>query len=113
MKLTPAQIYMMIMSVAAFIVGATGQLTDLFGANVAHTIVTAVGFASGLFGAIITPFIGQAAQIKAVSAMAKDPTSPVQGVVVTSTPEGRAIAASAPGQVAIAGSPAATELIKP
>lgn len=53
----------------------------------------------------------QTAIVGKVDTMAKDPTSAVQGVVTTATPEGHALADSLPGStVAAAGTPAATAI---
>lgn len=49
--------------------------------------------------------------VAVVDAIAKDPASPVKGVVTTATPAGRELAESMPGNTTVpAGSPAATSI---
>jgi hypothetical protein len=60
---------MVAMSALSFFSGATGQLTDLFGPTLAHTIVTVAGLANGMITAIMTPLVGNTAQTKNVAAM--------------------------------------------
>ncbi len=51
------------------------------------------------------------AKVKAVDALAKDPTSPIVGVVTANTPEGKAIANSIPGNTTVvANSPGANSV---
>lgn len=52
------------------------------------------------------------AKLAEISKAAQDPTSPVKGVVMTDTPEGREVAAAIPGPVVTEGSSAATEIAK-
>ncbi len=66
---TPIQWLIILLSLNSAIAGATAQLTDLFGASVAHYIVSAVTFANTILGAFMVPFTGQSAQIDAVRAM--------------------------------------------
>lgn len=68
-NLTPIQWLIILLSLNSAVAGATAQLTDLFGANVAHYIVSAVTFANTLLGAFMVPFTGQSAQIRQVLAM--------------------------------------------
>jgi hypothetical protein len=100
---------------------ATGstQLTDIlapFGSvapMIVKEIVSLAGFTSAILGFVLTFTTGQQNQIAAVVNMAKDPDSPVQGVITSATPEGKALAASIVGPIVTAGSSAATELSKP
>lgn len=68
-NMTPLQWLIILMSFNSAVVGATAQLTDLFGPSVAHTIVSAVTFANTLLGAFMVPFGGQSAMVKNVLAM--------------------------------------------
>lgn len=105
--------------ILGFVGGASTQLTDIlapFGSMapvIVKEIVSLAGFVSGIFGIMLTFTTGQDSQIKSVVEMAKDPTSPVQGVITTATEAGKALAASIPGPIVTAGSTAAVELSKP
>lgn len=68
-NITPIQWLIILLSVNSAVAGATAQLTDLFGAMVAHDIVSAVTFANTIIGAFMVPFTGQSAQIHQVLAM--------------------------------------------
>jgi|HubBroStandDraft_3_1064219.scaffolds.fasta_scaffold14720_3 hypothetical protein len=68
-NMTPIQWLVILLSVNSAVAGATAQLTDLFGAAVAHDIVSAVTFANTIIGAFMVPFTGQSAQIDQVLAM--------------------------------------------
>lgn len=100
---------------------ATGgtQLTDIFSPFgsvaplIAKEIVSLAGFTTGVLGVVLAFITGQNSQINAVVEMAKKPDSPVQGIITSATPEGKALAASIPGPIVTAGSAAATELSKP
>lgn len=52
------------------------------------------------------------AKVAMVNDLAKDPTTEVQGVVLTNTDAGKALAAKIEGPVEVAGTPAATEIAK-
>lgn len=53
----------------------------------------------------------QSSAVAVVDKMAKDPTSPVAGVITTNTPAGRALSDSIPGTTTVpAGSPAASKI---
>lgn len=54
-----------------------------------------------------------AAKVAAVVELAKQPDSPVQGVITTNTPEGVALAASIPGPIESSGTAAASSIAKP
>ena len=68
-NITPIQWLIILLSLNSAIAGATAQLNDLFGAQVAHYIVSGVTFANTIIGAMMVPFTGQSAQIKQVLAM--------------------------------------------
>lgn len=69
MNLTPLQIIGIILAVNGALTGATAQLTDLFGPNVAKDIVSVASLGSAILGGIITSMSGQASQIRNVLAM--------------------------------------------
>lgn len=114
-----AQKLALTIGILGFLGGASTQLTDIFAPLgsaapiIVKEIVSLSGFFSGVLGIVLTFTTGQGAQIKSVVAMADDPKSPVQGVVTTATPEGKALAASIQGPIVAAGSAQATELVKP
>lgn len=68
-NMTPLQWLIILMSFNSAVVGATAQLNDLFGAAIAHYIVSGVTFANTLLGAFMVPFGGQSAMVKNVLAM--------------------------------------------
>ena len=106
------------MSILGFLAGSATQLTDIFSpfGSIAPLIVKEIvsisGFGVGFLGIFVASMTGQNAQIKNVVEMAKDPTSPVQGVITSATPEGKALASSITGPIVTAGTTAATELSK-
>ena len=112
-NLTLSQKFQIALCVLGVLVASTGQLTDLFGPQVTKYIVSAAGIAVAMLSGIGTILTGQTNQIQSVVAMAKDPASPIQGIVTTATDEGKALAASIPGPIVSAGSQAATEIAKP
>lgn len=63
------QVCLIIASVLSAVAGATAQLTDLFGASVAHVIVSAVTFANVILTAVMTPLVGNASMVKSVAAL--------------------------------------------
>lgn len=69
MNLTPLQIIGIILAINGALMGATAQLTDLFGAVVAKDIVSIASLGSGILGGVITALSGQAAQVRNVLAM--------------------------------------------
>lgn len=69
MNLTPLQVLGIILAVNGALIGATAQLTDLFGADVAKIIVSVAALGNSVLGGIITAISGQAAQIRNVAAM--------------------------------------------
>lgn len=111
-KLTTAQIFSISLVVLGVLVASTGQLTDLFGPQVTKYVVSAAGMLMSILSGISAIVTGQTQQIKDVVAMAKDPTSPIQGVITTATPEGKALASSIPGPINTAGGAGAIELAK-
>jgi hypothetical protein len=131
-KLTTSQKFQIALGVLGVLVASTGQLTDLFGPQVTKYVVSVAGLGVAMLstvGAIVT---GQGSQIQDVQDMArnnpnsdagkavvqtvvdfaKNPTSPVQGIITTATPEGKALAASIPGPIVTAGSDAAVDIAK-
>lgn len=111
-KLTTAQIFSIVLVVLGVLVASTGQLTDLFGPQATKYVVSAAGMLMSILSGISAVVTGQTQQIKDVVAMAKDPTSPVQGVITTNSPEGKALAQSIPGPINTAGGEGAIELAK-
>lgn len=111
-KLTTSQKFQIALCILGALVASTGQLTDLFGPAVTKYIVSAAGLMTSLVSGVGAILTGQSSQIQAVVDMAKDKDSPVQGIVTTSTPEGKALAASIPGPIVSAGSTAAVEIAK-
>ena len=111
--LTRSQQFQIALCLLGVLIAGTAQLDVLFGQIVTNYIVSAAGLAvaavSGV-GAIVT---GQGQQIQAVVDMAKQQDSPVQGIITSATPEGKALAASIPGPIVTAGSAQATALSKP
>lgn len=114
-----AQKLALTIGILGFIATGGTQLTDIFAPLgsvaplIVKEIVSLAGFISGVLGIVLTFTTGSGAQIKSVVEMAKDPASPVQGIVTSATPEGKALAASIPGPIVSAGTLAATELAKP
>jgi hypothetical protein len=111
-KLTTAQIFSIILVVLGVLVASTGQLTDLFGPSVTKYVVSSAGMLMSILSGISAIVTGQTQQIKDVVEMAKDPTSPVQGIITTNSPEGQALAKSIPGPINTAGGAGAIELAK-
>lgn len=68
-KLTPLQIIGIILIVNGALIGSAAQLTDLFGAGVAKTIISIASLGNSIFGGIVTMISGQGAQIRNVLAM--------------------------------------------
>ena len=114
-----AQKLALTIGILGFLGGASTQLTDIFAPLgsvapiIVKEIVSLAGFIAGILGIVLTFMTGQGSQIKSVVAMAQDPSSPVQGIITTATPEGKALAASISGPIVTAGSDKATELSKP
>lgn len=101
-----------------FLASGGTQLTDVFAPFgsaaplIVKEIVSLSGLATGIMGVILAFITGARGQVQAVVAMAKDPTSAVQGVITTATAEGKQLAASIQGPIVAAGTSAATELSK-
>ena len=105
---TPAQIKNGLQwLITAFGMGAAGwfahsgyitqaQVMDIFNSPAFMTL--AVAIVSGIFGLIANT---RTNSIKVVDAMAKDPASPVVGVVTSNTPEGKALANAIPGNTTV------------
>jgi hypothetical protein len=119
MHLTSVQKIGLAIGLLGFLATAGTQLTDIFAPFgsiaplIVKEIVSTSGFVSGILGVLLAFITGQSSQIKAVVEMAKASDSPVQGIITSATPEGKALAASIPGPIVTAGSVAATELSKP
>jgi hypothetical protein len=117
-NLTLPQKFGLAISLLGFLAGGGTQLTDIFSplGSAAPTIVKEIvslsGFVSGILGIVLATLTSQTAAVKAVVEMAKDPTSPIQGVITTATPEGKALASSIPGPINTAGGAGAIELAK-
>ncbi len=114
-----AQKLALTIGILGFVATGGTQLTDIFAPFgsiaplIVKEIVSLAGFATGVLGVVLAFITGQGSQIKSVVEMAKKQDSPVQGIITTATPEGKALAASIPGPIVTAGSAAATELSKP
>lgn len=67
-NLTPLQIIGIILAINGALTGATAQLTDLFGPQVAKDIVSVASLGSAVLGGIITSMSGATTQIKNVVA---------------------------------------------
>lgn len=118
MNLTLPQKIGLAIALLGFIATAGTQLTDIFAPLgsiapvIVKEIVSLAGFVSGVLGIVLATLTSQTGAIKAVVEMAKDPTSPVQGVITTNSPEGKALASSIPGPINTAGGQGAIELAK-
>ena len=69
MKLTGIQVVLILIAVLGALTGATAQLTDVFGAGVAHTIVSGSSLLSTIMTAILVPLTGQAGMLRSVQAL--------------------------------------------
>lgn len=119
MNLTLPQKLGLAIALLGFLATAGTQLTDIFAPFgsaapvIVKEIVSLSGFVSGILGIVLATVSTQTNAIKAVVEMAKDPASPVQGVITTNDGAGKALAASIVGPIVAAGSNSATELAKP
>lgn len=111
-KLTVSQKFQIILCILGILVASTGQLNDLFGPMATKYIVSASGLTMAIVSGIGAILTGGNSQVQAVVDMAKDPKSPIQGIVTTNNAEGKALAASIPGPIVSAGTNAANELSK-
>lgn len=111
-KLTTAQIFSICLVILGVLVASTGQLNDLLGPQVTKYIVSLAGLSMSILSGISAIVTGANQQVKDVVAMAKDPASPVQGIITTNSPEGRTLAQSIPGPIVTAGGAGAIELAK-
>ena len=68
-SLTPTQWIILYLATAGVINGSAAQLTEWFGPNVAHDIISVFAFSQTLIGAWAVALTGQGAQIKSVLAM--------------------------------------------
>lgn len=113
-----AQKLALTIGILGFVATGGTQLTDIFSPFgsmaplIVKEIVSLAGFTSGVLGIMLTFLTGQGSQIKAVVELAKDPNSPVQGIITSATPEGQALAASIQGPIVTAGTPGATNMSK-
>lgn len=111
-KLTTSQKFQIALCILGVFVAGTSQLQVLIGALATTALVAFCGLAIAMvsgIGAIVT---GQGSQIQAVVDMAKDPVSPIQGIVTTNNKAGKDLAASITGPIVAAGSQAATDIAK-
>ena len=100
MNLNGLQVALIISAVLSGLMGATAQLTDIFGAIVAKDIVSGAALLNLILSSVLVPYTSQGAQIKSVAAMpgvariavneqanptlaavATDPTQPKVGAV--------------------------------
>lgn len=113
-EIMKGQIRSLIIAVGGFVAGwfafkgwiTTEQLSSLLSSPVAGAVAS---MAAAFIWSAMTHRQGNAVAV--VDAMAKDPTSPVKGVILEPTTEGRALAASIPGVTAVvAGTPMAAAI---
>lgn len=69
MNLTRNQIIAITLAVLGVLAGSATQLTDLFGTNVAKTMVTASSLVQTILASILAVMTGQTSQVKDVLAM--------------------------------------------
>ncbi len=69
MNLTRNQILAITLAVLGVLAGSATQLTDLFGANVAKTAVTASSLVQTILAGILAALTGQSSQVRDVLAM--------------------------------------------
>ena len=69
MNLTRNQVLAIVLAVLGVLAGSATQLTDLFGTNVAKTLVTASSLVQTVLASILAALTGQSAQVKDVLAM--------------------------------------------
>ncbi len=67
--LTTNQVLAITLAVLGVMAGSATQLTDLFGANVAKTAVTASSLVQTILASILAVMTGQGSQVKSVLAM--------------------------------------------
>mgnify|MGYP001577391546 CR=1 FL=1 len=111
-SLTRSQKFQIALCILGVLVASTAQLNELFGPEITKAIVSFAGLGTSVLSGIGAILTGQGQQVQAVVDMAKDDKSPVQGLITTDTPEGKALAASIPGPIVAAGTVAATEMSK-
>lgn len=92
--------------------GSSADLAILFGPVVSKIIIAAASICAGIGGLFLSVVTGQANVIKDMVTLAKDPNSPIQGVITTATKEGQDLAKAIPGPIYFAGSDKATEIAK-
>jgi len=93
--------------------GGATDLTTLLGATGAKYTIALASLCAGIGGLFLSMVTGNANIIKDAVSLAKDPTSPIQGIITTNDKQGKDLAASIPGPIVSAGSTAATEIAKP
>lgn len=93
--------------------GSSADLVTLFGPTASKLIIAAASLLAGIGGLFLSMVTDQANVIKDMVTIAKDPKSPIQGVITTDTPEGKRLAASIQGPIVAAGTNDAIEIAKP
>lgn len=113
MGLNRNQFFAISVAILAVLMASTAQLNDLFGPQVAKTIISTAGLLNGVLGSILAVLTGQNAIIQQATDIAKDQNSPLKALVMADTPEGRALAKAEPtNAVVAAGSVFAAEVAK-
>lgn len=69
MNLNRNQLLAITIAVLSVTAASTAQLTDLFGAGVAKSIISAAGFLNGILSSVLAVITGQAGMVKDVAAM--------------------------------------------
>ena len=69
LNLTPLQLTLIVSAILSALAGASAQLTDIFGATTAHTLVSAITLVNTIISSVLVPFTGQSAQVKNVLSM--------------------------------------------
>ena len=116
--MTTVQKIALAITILGVIAGGGTQLADILAPLgsmaplITKEIVSVAGFLGGILGVVLSFATGQASQIKSVVEMAKDPNSPVQGIITSATPAGKALAESIVGPISAAGTTAAIDLSK-
>lgn len=112
----------LVATVCGILAVASQQMTDIITPWVSSVIVaTAIvksitslfGLISAVCTGLLTKFTSTDSVVRDVVQQAKAPDSPIQAIITTANPEGKALAASIPGPIVAAGSAAATDLAKP
>jgi hypothetical protein len=69
MNLNGKQVIAIIIAILGVLIGSTAQLTDLFGASTAKTVISLAGIMNSMLSSILAVITSQAAQVKDVLAM--------------------------------------------